>query len=125
MHRTLILLLLLFAPLAWSQEAEDSDVLSPPETENQAPVAVITPEFKTVIALEVALDGSKSHDPDGDPITYSWKATGTAALILGADTATPRIQFHGGTNDYTFELTVTDDKGASGTATTTVAYFER
>jgi hypothetical protein len=103
--------------------AEDGDVLVPPETENQPPVAMITPETQMVITKEAGLDGSKSSDPDGDPITYSWKVVGSmAAAIFGADTATPRIQFHDGTGEYTFELTVTDDKGATATATATVLY---
>ncbi len=95
----------------------------PPPGENRAPVAVITPATQTVLARQIQLDGTKSSDPDGDPITYSWKSTGRTAAVFQANTATPQVQFHGGVGDYTFELTVTDSKGLTGKATTTVMYM--
>ena len=59
------------------------------------------------------LDGSKSYDPDHDPITYQW--TGDRQP-RGDDpnptSATPTVEFSGGYGPYEFELAVTDDKGA-------------
>jgi hypothetical protein len=67
----------------------------------------------------VTLDGSASSDPDGDPITFAWKQTAGATVTLNVTgakatfaAAPPGI--------YTFELTVTDDKGASATDSMTV-----
>ena len=42
-----------------------------------------------------------------------------------ADTAKPWVQFVGGYGEYTFELTVTDPKGASAKAVATILYMGR
>lgn len=93
----------------------------PPPPANRPPVAVITPETQTVILPFLTLDGSKSYDPDGDPITFSWRSVGQPVTILAPTSPTPQVQFPGRAY-YTLELTVTDDKGLSGKATTTVLY---
>lgn len=94
----------------------------PPPPTNQAPVAVITPENQTAILPFLTLDGTKSYDPDGDPITYSWRTIGQPVTILAPTSPTPQVQFPG-RGYYTFELTVTDDKGLSGKATSIVLYL--
>jgi len=93
----------------------------PPPPTNQPPVAVITPETQTAILPFLTLDGSKSYDPDGDPITFSWRSIGQPVTILAPTSPTPQVQFPGRAY-YTFELTVTDDKGLSGKVTSTVLY---
>lgn len=93
-----------------------------PLPENQEPVAVILPEKQTVLMRQIQLDGSKSFDPDDDPISYSWKVTGRPAALMKADTARPIIQFGSGRGEYTFELSVTDGRGLSSKATVTVMY---
>jgi hypothetical protein len=62
----------------------------------------------------VTLDGSASFDPDKDPITFDWKQISGASvnLVVSGAKATfaaapPRV--------HEFQLTVTDDKGASST----------
>ncbi|MEK7406555.1 MAG: PKD domain-containing protein [Acidobacteriota bacterium] len=89
---------------------------------NQAPVAVITPETQTVTVRQIQLDGTKSYDPDGDPITYSWKYVGKTAALLNPNSAAPAVQFAEGRGEYTFELTVTDSQGATSKATTKVMF---
>jgi K319-like protein/FG-GAP repeat protein/centrosomal CEP192-like protein/VCBS repeat protein len=60
----------------------------------------------------VTLDGSASYDPDNDPITFQWKQVAGASvnlMVSGAKatfTAAPP-------GVYEFQLTVSDDKGAS------------
>ncbi|MEN6609140.1 MAG: PKD domain-containing protein, partial [Bryobacteraceae bacterium] len=69
------------------------------------------------------LDGTKSYDPDGDAITFSWRNTGArAAQVSGNTTAIPVVTFLNGYGDYTFELTVTDEHGATSTDTVEIKY---
>jgi hypothetical protein len=91
---------------------------------NNPPVADAGPNQTTTLA-SATLDGSKSYDPDGDPITYSWRVTGSnPANITGGNTAHPTVNFLKGYGDYQFELTVTDSKGARGTNTTVVTFID-
>ena len=41
-------------------------------TRNSAPVAIAGNDQKAQVGVAVQLDGSKSHDVDGDPLTYKW-----------------------------------------------------
>ncbi|HYM11616.1 MAG TPA: OmpA family protein [Bryobacterales bacterium] len=69
------------------------------------------------------LDGSRSYDPDGDPLIYSWRIiSGQQVQITGANTATPAVKLLSGDGQYIFELTVADNRGASATATTRVTF---
>ncbi|MFO1428574.1 MAG: PKD domain-containing protein [Candidatus Competibacteraceae bacterium] len=58
----------------------DGTVDSPPDTvtvstQNSAPVADAGPDQTALVSKTVQLDGSKSHDVDGDPLTYQWSLT--------------------------------------------------
>ena len=89
-----------------------------------APVADAGPDI-TALTLEAQLDGSKSSDPDGDAITYSWKSVGRSASLRNATSAMPIVQFGEGFGEYEFELTVTDSKGLSSTDRVKVLYLAR
>ena len=89
---------------------------------NRAPLADAGGNLQTS-DLQVTLDGSKSSDPDGDAISYSWRAVNRSASILQPTSARPIVQFSEGFGDYIFELTVTDAKGLSSTAQVTISYF--
>jgi hypothetical protein len=89
----------------------------------EAPVAILVPAGTTV-GLGT-LDGSKSSDPDGDPITYEWRVIGSrTATIRNPTAARPTVEFSGGFGPYEFELVVTDDKGAQGRDTVTVHWVD-
>ena len=78
-----------------------------PPTPNQAPVAAFT---SSVSNLTASVDGTTSTDSDGTIASYAWNfgdnATGTGATASHTYAAA---------GTYTVTLTVTDDKGATGT----------
>ncbi len=86
---------------------------------NIAPVANAGSDFALFEGEHGQLDGSASFDAEGDPITFQWVQTGgTPALALsGADSANPTFTAPQVQQDttLTFELTVTDDRGAFST----------
>lgn len=90
---------------------------------NGIPVADPNGPYLVAVGGTTAFDGSASHDPDGDAITYAWTATGgtldDASLVNPTFTAgtTPGI--------YPVSLTVTDEHGVASAATsTTVVVFD-
>jgi len=89
---------------------------------NQPPVANAgTNQTITLPANSVALNGSKSYDPDGTIVSYAWtKISGNGAItILNSNTPTPTVQ--GLTSgQFVIQLVVTDNNGASGTAQVTL-----
>ena len=57
------------------------------------------------------LNGSGSHDPDGDPLTYFWtQLSGTPVTLNGADTARPsfRAPLTWSSHELVFQLIVSD-----------------
>jgi hypothetical protein len=89
----------------------------------EAPVAILVPAGTTV-GLGT-LDGSKSYDPDGDPITFEWRVIGSrTAVVKNPTAARPTVEFSGGYGPYEFELMVTDDKGAMDRDTVTVHWVD-
>ncbi len=89
---------------------------------NQPPVADAGPSIQAFDS-QITLDASKSTDPDGDALSYSWRAINRSAAILNPNTARPIVQFSEGFGDYVFEVTVTDGKGGSTAAQVTVTYL--
>jgi hypothetical protein len=87
--------------------------------------AVAGPKNATVLSREYQLDGSGSTSADGGKLTYQWSlAQGSqSAAILHGDSATPTIQFGRARGTYTFQLTVTDSKGATSTDTVSVNFM--
>ncbi len=71
----------------------------------------------TLPVNSVTLDGSKSVDPDGSIVSYSWtQVSGPSTATFSTDkTVSPTVS--GLTaGQYVFELTVTDNDGATGQA---------
>lgn len=85
-------------------------------TTNQRPVAVITALPTSGPApLVVTLKSTGSNDPDGTITKYSWDL-GNGQTLLGS-----QVQFNYTIpGSYTVVLTVTDNRGATATATETV-----
>lgn len=102
------------------QYSNDTDITPPPPPPpaNKAPVAVI--EGTTSLSLpttSTVLDGSSSSDNDGAIRTYNWKfVSGPGSYEISGATS-PKATINKLTaGNYSFKLTVTDDKGATGTA---------
>jgi hypothetical protein len=76
--------------------------------------ASAAPKNATVFARQFTLDGTASISADGKPLSYLWSIPqgSPSAAILGANTATPTVQFVT-RGLYTFQLTVTDSTGTS------------
>ncbi|MDR3711586.1 MAG: PKD domain-containing protein [Puia sp.] len=85
---------------------------------NQPPLANPGPAPTiTLPTSSVSLNGSASYDPDGTIVSYSWtQVSGATATITGAATATPTINGLQTAGTYIFQLTVTDNNGATGSA---------
>ncbi len=91
---------------------------------NNPPVANAGPDQVTMSEY-ITLNGSASYDPDGDPLTYSWRLAGNGnALIYNPNSAVTTVLLSHGYGSYTFELTVTDDKRATSSSTTKVNYID-
>ena len=87
-----------------------------PVAVNQPPTAVLSATPTTGVApLTVSFDGSASTDPDGTVTSWAW-SFGDGASGTGAQT----MHVYSTPGTYAAALTVTDNGGASGTATRTV-----
>jgi hypothetical protein len=68
------------------------------------------------LSRDITLDGSRSTDPNGKPLTYRWRALERTAVILDPTSAVTRVQLGEQFGPYTFELTVTNSDGVSATS---------
>jgi K319-like protein len=88
---------------------------------NIPPTANAGPDQTVNSGATVNLNGTGSTDPDGTIASYAWVQTlGPAVTLTGANTATPSFTAPTGPASLTFELTVTDNQGATGTDTVTI-----
>ncbi len=80
------------------------------------PVANAGADLTVSSGDDVTLDGSKSNDPDGEPITYQWTQTaGPEVALMNNAAAQPTFVAPSVVADttLTFQLTVSDGKGSS------------
>jgi len=86
---------------------------------NQPPTARLSANPTTGNApLTVAFDGSASTDPEARPLTYSWDLNGDGTF---GDATGPTASYtYTGSGTYNASLRVTDDQGASNTASVTI-----
>ena len=97
-------------------------------TENTPPVADAGPDQDAFVGEAVALDGSGSGDPDGDPLTYRWvfniMPASSVAVLSAATAANPSfVPDEAGT--YVIQLIVNDGQADSAPAEVTVTATER
>jgi hypothetical protein len=85
-------------------------------TGNLPPVANAGPDQTVTAGQLVTLNGTRSTDPNGDPLTYSWclrgRPQGSTATLNGANTAQPTFT-PDVAGSYVFCLTVNDGKSGS------------
>ena len=76
----------------------------------------------------VTLDGSGSYDPDGDPLTYSWriisKPAGSTATLTNSTSAYPSITVDVPQGTWVIGLTVNDGYMDSAESTININYIE-
>jgi OmpA family/PKD domain len=83
---------------------------------NSPPVADAGPNQSLPGAATVTLDGSRSYDPDGDPITFLWEREAGPAVSLANPTSQITTFVAAAGQVYTFRLTVRDNFGGQGVA---------
>jgi len=83
---------------------------------NKAPIAIVSATPTSGNApLAVSFSSSGSHDPDGSISTYSWNF-GDGGTATGSTVS----HTYNAAGTYTARLTVTDNRGATGSATVTI-----
>ncbi|MBI2839770.1 MAG: IPT/TIG domain-containing protein [Acidobacteria bacterium] len=83
--------------------------LSATPPQNRPPVAAAGNDQSVLVSASVALNGSGSSDPDGDPITYRWQQISGAAVSLNdSESATPSFTAPSAAATLRFRLTVSD-----------------
>ncbi|MFT3825519.1 MAG: PKD domain-containing protein [Chitinophagaceae bacterium] len=86
---------------------------------NQLPVANAGSDVTITLPISAAtLNGSASNDPDGSIISYTWSyVSGPAQYTITSPSASSTTITGLTAGTYTFKLTVTDNSGASASAT--------
>jgi hypothetical protein len=115
-----------------SDDSDDGDDSTNTESEsqsqsqNQIPIANAGPGSTVQAGSKVALDGTKSYDPNGDSLSYLWLqlAGGQPVSLSNNNTSTPSFVAPSVTNNnnvmLTFELVVSDGQANSAPAYTYV-----
>ena len=96
---------------------------NPPPPTNIAPTAIVAADFSIDEKSNVSLDGSASNDPDGSITSYAWtQISGVSVTLSGENTAVASFTAPDVDSDaeLRFQLTVTDNDGATHSDTMNV-----
>ncbi len=118
------------ATLVFQLEVTDNDAATGTDSitvrVNAPPTADAGADQTVAEASTVTLDGTGSSDSDGTVTGYQWTQTGgTPVTITNATTSIATFTAPAGPATLTFQLEVTDNDGATNTATTTVTVNAR
>ena len=108
-------------------EAIASETIVPKAPANITPVANASNDYSAGGNSMVSLNGSASNDVDGTIVSYLWKQT-SGTHVTKSDISGPVVTFIAPSVDtdtqLVFQLTVTDDDGATNIDTTTVTILQ-
>ena len=87
-----------------------------------AAMLITLASFSQTVATQVTLNGSPSSDPDGTIASFNWKQVAGPAnpTIVSPSAAATIIKDFNTPGIYKYELTVTDNQGATNTTTAQV-----
>ena len=92
---------------------------------NQSPVANAGQDVTVKLPVaEITLDGSKSYDPDGSVVSFSWKQINGPGISLSDGTSSKLKLNKLVKGSYKFQLTVTDNNGKSASDEATITVTE-
>ncbi|HEY2988555.1 MAG TPA: Ig-like domain-containing protein, partial [Candidatus Binatia bacterium] len=98
------------------------------EFPNGRPVADAGPDQTTFRGVQITLDGSHSHDPEGTALTYQWtvvsQPAGSAISLINPTSATPKLTPLV-LGSYVFQLIVSDGDLSSAPDTVEVNVINR
>jgi hypothetical protein len=94
-------------------QSSDTDQVSI-QIANHQPVAAVGGDQSAPPGGRVALDGSSSSDPDGDPLTHSWsQISGMEVSLSSNSSATPFFDAPADGGNLVFQLIVNDGTSSS------------
>jgi PKD domain/Secretion system C-terminal sorting domain len=90
---------------------------------NQSPVAIAGPDTTIYLpASSFQLNASNSYDPDGNITSYQWQEISGPNTAVASSMNGPEVDLSGLQEGiYQFQLMVTDNQGASSTATVKIS----
>jgi Mg-chelatase subunit ChlD len=93
-------------------------------TIDKSPNAHAGPDQMVIVGDTVTLDGSKSTDTDGKIVSYLWTQTSGTPVSLSDETAKAPTFSASSTGTLTFNLTVTDDSGLTGSDAVSITVLQ-
>lgn len=101
-----------------------NELTGPSSQPNRAPIANAGPDASyNLSTIAVQLNGLGSRDPDGDSLIYEWtQTTGPTVSLRNPGSAAAWFESPRAAQTLTFQLSVTDEDGASATDTVVLEF---